>query len=783
MKHYLDLIKISAKRHRKQNRMTRLCIVLAVFLVTVIFGMADMEMRSQYIQAIKTDGSWHAAFAMEDEQGALLRERPEVEEIARYGTLNYHLEDGYQLGGVETGICGFDREFQEMLPDAQITEGTFPENAQEIALNENAMEQLEVQIGEAVDMTTPQGERRQYRITGVAKNTALTAELDAFCVFLSTDGFLALHSEETEAAREGLYFVRFRRFCNIQKAIDEIEAQFGLTPEQVRQNVKVLMMMLQTRDSYLLSFYLIAGMLAVLVVIAGILMITASMNSSIVRRTEFFGMLRCLGATRKQVVRFVRREALGWCKGAIPAGVAAGTVVIWGLCWMLRFLSPGLFDGLPVFGISYLGIGVGIVVGFITVLLAARSPAKRAAGVSPLMAVSGNAGTVKAAKRAAHTRLFKVDMALGIHHASGSKKNFLLVTGSFAFSIILFLGFSTAIDFMNHAVTPLRPSAPDIAVNIRDGGLNQIPPELVRELEEYEGVKNIFKKGYAVLTLPADERQVVAISYDELNLIMAEDLLIEGRLKEVIDGEGVLSVFLEENTFDIGSSLLVSAGGKEQEICVSGVIECVSDVLDYKTNTMICSEELFQEITGEKGYTALDIQLEKDVTDGQVKGIRRAIEQECGSNIAFSDKRMKNQETKGAYYSMSIFLYGFLGVIALIAFFNIINCIAMSVSAQMREYGAMRAIGMTVRQLIRMVFAETLTYTVFGVVLGCLAGVPLNWFMFRTMVTNKWGEAWTVPAWEMAVIVLVMASSVCLAVLGPVRRIKGMTVVDTISRE
>ncbi len=70
MKHYLDLIKISAKRHRKQNRMTRLCIVLAVFLVTVIFGMADMEMRSQYIQAIKTDGSWHAAFAMEDEQGA-----------------------------------------------------------------------------------------------------------------------------------------------------------------------------------------------------------------------------------------------------------------------------------------------------------------------------------------------------------------------------------------------------------------------------------------------------------------------------------------------------------------------------------------------------------------------------------------------------------------------------------------------------------------------------------------------------------------------------------------
>ena len=41
MRHYLDLVRISAKQHKEQNRMTRLCIILAVFLVTVIFGMAD----------------------------------------------------------------------------------------------------------------------------------------------------------------------------------------------------------------------------------------------------------------------------------------------------------------------------------------------------------------------------------------------------------------------------------------------------------------------------------------------------------------------------------------------------------------------------------------------------------------------------------------------------------------------------------------------------------------------------------------------------------------------
>ena len=158
MKHYLDLIKISAKQHRKQNRMTRLCIALAVFLVTVIFGMADMEMRSQYFQAVKTDGSWHGGFVMDEEQGALLGERPEIKKIARYGSLNYNLGGGYQIKGVETGICGFDKEFQEMFPDAEILEGTFPETAEEIALNENAMDRLGTQIGDKVSMTIPQGE-------------------------------------------------------------------------------------------------------------------------------------------------------------------------------------------------------------------------------------------------------------------------------------------------------------------------------------------------------------------------------------------------------------------------------------------------------------------------------------------------------------------------------------------------------------------------------------------------------------------------------------------------
>ena len=47
MKSYLSLIPISAKVHKRQNRMTVLCIIFAVFLVTAIFSMAEMGIRME----------------------------------------------------------------------------------------------------------------------------------------------------------------------------------------------------------------------------------------------------------------------------------------------------------------------------------------------------------------------------------------------------------------------------------------------------------------------------------------------------------------------------------------------------------------------------------------------------------------------------------------------------------------------------------------------------------------------------------------------------------------
>ena len=129
------------------------------------------------------------------------------------------------------------------------------------------------------------------------------------------------------------------------------------------------------------TLLLTAGGIFVLVLIAGVLMISSSINSSIAQRIKFFGMMRCIGMSRRQIIRFVRLEALNWCKIAVPIGLVLGIVTSWGLCAVLRFLVGEGFSNIPLFGFSFIGIASGILVGIVTVLLAARAPARRAAKV------------------------------------------------------------------------------------------------------------------------------------------------------------------------------------------------------------------------------------------------------------------------------------------------------------------------------------------------------------------------------------------------------------------
>ncbi len=171
------------------------------------------------------------------------------------------------------------------------------------------------------------------------------------------------------------------------------------------------------------------------------------------------------------------------------------------------------------------------------------------------------------------------------------------------------------------------------------------------------------------------------------------------------------------------------------------------------------------------------MQFKRGTTDEDVNVIRGM----AGSEFTFSDRRQSNQQALGSYYSFALFVYGFLAVIALITVFNVINSISMSVSARMKQYGAMRAIGMSTRQLVKMVTAEAATYSLVGSLAGCLIGLPIHKYLFEHMVTGRWGDPWNVPIPILAIIVSLVIITAIAAVRGPSRRIHNMSIIDTIS--
>lgn len=770
MKSYLGLIPQYERVHRKNNRISILCIMLSVCLVMAIFSMADMAMRSQKNYFIKTNGEYHAALHDVDEETAqLVSARVDV---ALSGWV-YQGSTG-MLSGKTVSFVGADEKTMESLTEMNMTDGVYPSLPDEALLNESAMEQLGLSIGDNMTVTVPDGSQKQYRITGTLADMGSMLKADICGMALSEDGFLAIADEN--AADGTTYRIQFKDGAHIQEAIKEIKAQFGLSDGQISENTALLGLMGQSESNIMQALYLIAAILVFLVLIAGTVMISASFNTNVLERTQFYGLLRCLGASRKQVKHFVILQGLRQSAKGVPIGLLAGQIVTWAACLLLRSISGDRFSEVPLFEFSIVGILAGVVVGFLIVLLASLSPAKKASRVSPVTAIIGSSQLTQN-KRAANTKLFHVETGMGVFHALSGKKNLFLMTCSFAISIMLFLSFQVMVVFLDQGMPALAPWAGDVSVTATAG----LEPSVIEEIAGMEGVKRAFgRMEYSGLSVSSDTESGTAtlVSYEENQFKWAEEELNEGNTESVQGGIGdVLVTYRDGMQWKAGDTVTLHTPLGEKQVRIAGILSSTNASSEAGSlGYIICSEQLFTESIGMAGYTAVDIQLAGSGSDETVSAVRSLFPPD--SSIA--DKRLSNSESQSSYYTGAVFIYGFLLIIALITVFNIFNSMNASVAARTRQYGVMRSIGMGAGQLYKMIAAEAFTYAVLGCVTGCVLGLPLNKMMFQFLIAGKWGTSWQLPAVSLLLIVVLCFGSAALAIRRPIRKIGKLSIVDTI---
>ena len=121
-----------------------------------------------------------------------------------------------------------------------------------------------------------------------------------------------------------------------------------------------------------------------------------------------------------------------------------------------------------------------------------------------------------------------------------------------------------------------------------------------------------------------------------------------------------------------------------------------------------------------------------------------------------------------------------LGLAIVIAFLGIATTLALSVFERTREIGLLRAVGMTRRQLRRMVRWEAAVVAVFGALLGVALGLLFGWALTSALPTTI-VDRLAIPVGQIVVIVIVAALAGLLAAFFPARRAARLNVLDAVS--
>lgn len=774
MKSYLSLIPISARVHRRQNRMTLLCIIISVFLVTAIFSVADTFVRATDKAMQEKHGYWHIRLDnISQDIGEDISRRPDVLAVGWMASFNVDENLPYYIGQKEAALYGVDETYISQLVNS-LEEGEIPQNDQEVMLSSNAKLALGVQAGEHVTLSTPGGDT-DFIVSGFGSDDKEYYQGQTYmvAVYMTRNSFHTIMAANALEEKPSC-FVQFEKVSGASKAVSEIQKQYGLADGTISENVAAMGFSGQSSNQSVNGIYEIAAMLFVLVLLAAVLMISGSLNSNVSQRTKFFGMMRCIGASREQIIRFVRLEALNWCKTAIPVGLLLGTLASWGICAYLRYGIGGEFAAMHVFALSPVGLISGVLVGALTVLLAAQAPAKRAARVSPMSAVSGNSEAALPKMRAVKQKLGKVERTLGIYHATGSRKNWLLMTASFALTIIMVLCFSIGLDFARGLMPSLKSWNPDIVLNGYENALT-LEQNIKDEISGISGVGRVFGTAYLAHIPVTSSRQGIDYinleSYDESLLGNAEDDVVEGKLSDIYgDSDKVMTVYNKDNPLKVGDTLQIA--GKEVEITCS-----VSGSLFPGELLVICSQETFERLTGEQGLTMIGVQLDERANEGTVRQISGFAE----SDVIFSDDRARIEESNTTYMIVQVGVYGFLGIVGMVTMFYIINSISISVAARTKQYGAMRAVGMDGAQLTRMITAEAFTYAVSGLLAGFGIGLPFSYFLYARLITRYFGTIWHPPVALLCLLIVFVAVCVAVSVYTPAKRLRNMAITDTIN--
>lgn len=319
------------------------------------------------------------------------------------------------------------------------TTGRLPEKENEIAVDTIVLNYLGIpaELGQQVTMEYTVGNdhyKETFTLAGFWEGDIITPASQVWFSRKYVEGILANYSSsELEGSYAGMICADFffGNHHKLEKQMVQVIEDCGYSIEEINYGVNWAYI----DATMLMDFETIVGgmILICMLMFCGYLIISNIFYISVTKDIRFFGLLKTVGTTGRQIKMLIRRQTLLLCLIGIPLGLAAGAFVgLW--------LAPIVISTLNEYVVQvelHLWIYVfAAVFSVLTVFLSIRKPAKIASKVSPIEALRVNDGAVSIKKKTRQSRGVRLwNMAWG--NVLRNKKKTILVIVSLSLGLII----------------------------------------------------------------------------------------------------------------------------------------------------------------------------------------------------------------------------------------------------------------------------------------------------------------------------------------------------------
>ncbi len=793
------------RRSLKANKWRNFFLVMAIMLTTLLIG-SVFSVGMSLVESVKMEqihlAGTMAHAAVGHPTASQIEQLHNLDYVKAVGTGNNvgYIENTAEMGNISLTLHYFDEtEWEELRAPAYVDiEGSYPEKENEIMVSRAVLERMGIDdpsIGMEIPLAYYTDSDKKgalmeetFCLSGWFTSYAFVKSTDTADVIFVSQELSQKYGKTVET--DGSASVRFVDEAHISEYCDALVFDLGLSENQPIATVQLYDTSAGQETATLLSLCAVA----VFLIFTGYLLIYNILYISISRDVRFYGLLKTLGATPKQIKRVVRGQILRLCLIGIPVGIVLSLILSLGIVpFFISALDAVSADGAVVSFSPLIYVGA-IIFPLFTAMLGASKPAQKAASISPIEAqkYTGVTGSIKGVRSVTHGK----PVRMAWRNIFRDKKRTGIVLLSLFLGVTTFLTVTTLVFSTDISKYIDSTFESDFVLKNSAWPAQSLDNSLAEQLMSIPGAENLHTTTWEEMSLDYsdDFREYIANHPMREQITGLSEQAIADNFKGFllgVDGETLtecrdaLGNPIDVEAFERGEIALIATDNPElfsniEDLTVMPSYRGESGTssnqkyklslggfvpFNYKgigaslAPTLVVSNEVMQEWFGEP----VAIQLELNVSSGYEQNALIALKQMIEDNPAISLTSRIEAMAELARAKMAILILGgsISLVIALIGILNFVNIMSVSVVARKRELATLESIGMSRKQIRKMLISEGLCYAGITLILVLSIGNSIAYGIFKLFQQQVGFAVFTYPLIPAAIIALVILA-VCL---------------------